>query len=200
MHPGTPRRRFRGLHRGPASSSAVPAGLWALHASLLASFGLLVAAMVRRPGASWVLQARAIGTVTVMMILYASLGRGPLHDPLARRCGISRRPCSLLASAFAGAGRPSRWHARSRERHLRVRRASLTGPGRTAQARSATMAARIQRMPGSAMMAGTIRKALASDGHPRSPRSAAGAARRRRDGSRRSRARPRRPGDRRRRH
>jgi hypothetical protein len=87
---------------------AVPAGPWALHASLLASFGLLVAAMVRRPGASWVPWARAIGTVTVMMILYNPLGRPVLSM-------IPWRADAWIEAAdraiFAGYS-PARWAAR----------------------------------------------------------------------------------------
>jgi hypothetical protein len=86
---------------------AAPAGPWALHAFLLVSFGLLAAAMARDPGGAWVPWARAIGTVTVMMILYSSLGRPVLAM-------IPWRADAWIDSAdrFLFAGRsPARWAA-----------------------------------------------------------------------------------------
>ena len=86
---------------------AAPAGPWALHALLLFSFALLTAVIVRYPGAAWVPWARAIGTVTVMMILYASLGR-PVLSMIPWRADAWIE----ATDRFLFAGRsPARWAA-----------------------------------------------------------------------------------------
>jgi hypothetical protein len=86
---------------------AAPAGPWALHAFLLVSFGLLVAVMIRRPAEPWVPWARAIGTVTVMMILYASLGR-PVFSVIPWRADAWIEAADR--ALFAGRS-PARWAA-----------------------------------------------------------------------------------------
>jgi len=86
---------------------AATAGPWALHAFLLVFFGLLTAAMARDPGAAWVPWARAIGTVTVMMVLYSSLGR-PVLSVIPWRADAWIE----AADRFLFAGRsPAHWAA-----------------------------------------------------------------------------------------
>jgi hypothetical protein len=87
---------------------SAPAGPWALHALLLASFGLLTSAIVRYHGAAWAPWARAIGTVTVMMILYSSLGRPVLSMiPWRADAWIEAADRFLFASRS-----PAHWAAR----------------------------------------------------------------------------------------
>ena len=86
---------------------AAPPGPWALHAALLVSFALLTAVIVRYPGAPWVAWARAIGTVTVMMILYSSLGR-PVLAMIPWRADAWIEAADRVL--FAGRS-PARWAA-----------------------------------------------------------------------------------------
>jgi hypothetical protein len=46
---------------------------WATQLEMLVAFGAVVGAMAWRPGAAWVVWARAIATVAVLMVLYSSL-------------------------------------------------------------------------------------------------------------------------------
>src|SRR5262245_42315463 len=50
---------------------------WALQVEMLVAFGAVVGAMAWRPGAVWVVWARAIATVAILMVLYSSLA-GPV--------------------------------------------------------------------------------------------------------------------------
>ena len=47
---------------------------WARHLGILLAFFAVVAAMSRRPGARWVVWARAAATIAILMYLYSSLG------------------------------------------------------------------------------------------------------------------------------
>jgi len=81
---------------------------WALHLGLLLAFGAVVGVMASRPRSRWVIWARAVATVAVLMFLYSSLG-GPVFAIIPWRAD------RLLAGAdraLCGGHSPALWAAR----------------------------------------------------------------------------------------